>query len=209
MDPVDQAKRADCYKLFSGCFCQPDKLLFKEETVLENLMQLLSDICPEAVEYAQEMAALFDEISEDELAVEYAALFMGPFQLKAPPYASVYLENSRRVMGDTTMQTLQSYREAGLQFDGEGPPDHIATELEFVSFLINEEMSAEHREDNEAVEVARNRQKEFIAQVLGKWVFDFCHAIEEKAGIKYYRALAVCLGMFMRCELENVIVDSA
>ncbi|MBM2831889.1 MAG: torD6, partial [Dehalococcoidia bacterium] len=41
-------------------------------------------------------------------------LFVGPYRLLAPPYWSAYLEDARVVMGDSTMDVKNRYREEGL-----------------------------------------------------------------------------------------------
>ncbi len=48
------------------------------------------------------------------LKVEFSKLFVGPYKLFAAPYGSVYLDDERKVMGDSTLDVKNRYREAGL-----------------------------------------------------------------------------------------------
>ncbi|MBT3227267.1 MAG: molecular chaperone TorD family protein, partial [Deltaproteobacteria bacterium] len=173
---MNKLRRADCYKLLAACFCEPEKELFQEEAVLENLEELLEEVCPTAVKFTQTMKDFFDQTEPEELAVEYAALFVGPFELKAPPYASVYLENQRKVMGDSTMETLRLYQEAGLKHDVKEPADHISIELEFLYYLISSELEAELQEDQKESLFLIAHQKKFLNQYLGKWIHPFCES---------------------------------
>ena len=199
---MNKLKRADCYKFLAACFCQPEKELFTEETVLENLTKLLEEVCPAAVVPSEAMKDFFEQTAEEELTAEYASLFVGPFELKAPPYASVYLENNRRVMGDSTMETLQLYREVGMKADVKEPADHISIELEFLYHLISSELAADLQEEPQEVDFLQAHQKKFLRQYLGKWVHPFCESIKKGTEPGFYHSLADCLNAFVSCELQ-------
>ncbi|HDH01197.1 MAG TPA: molecular chaperone TorD, partial [Nitrospirae bacterium] len=87
--------------------------------------------------------------TEEDLCVEYAKLFVGPFELLAPPYGSVYLDDGGRVMGDSTMRVIEAYQKEGLSGndDFKDLPDHIAVEMEFMSYLIYKERETLERSD--------------------------------------------------------------
>ncbi len=200
---LNKQMRADCYKLFAACFCEPEKVLFKEETVLENLEKLLEKVCPTAVKYSQTMNDFFEQAESEALAIEYAALFLGPFELKAPPYASVYLENQRKVMGESTMETLRLYQEAGLKQDSNEPADHISIELEFLYYLISSELEADLEENQSQADFFLAQQRKFLNQYLGRWIYPFCESIKKETKAGYYHSLADCVASFIRCELDG------
>ncbi|MFP4481041.1 MAG: molecular chaperone, partial [Desulfohalobiaceae bacterium] len=60
------------------------------------------------------------------LRVDHAKLFVGPYQLAAPPFGSVYLEQRQTLMGESTQMVKELYRQAGLEMDPEynSPADH-------------------------------------------------------------------------------------
>ncbi|MDH3892714.1 MAG: molecular chaperone TorD family protein [candidate division Zixibacteria bacterium] len=197
-------QRTDCYRLLAALFYPPQREVLLSESVCQNLALLLDAVCPEAGRYAGEMLQCLEKSSDSELAVEHAALFVGPFELKAPPYGSVYLEEHRRVLGETTMATLAMYREAGLKLDIREPADHIAVELEFMYFLAVREVEALLSEDQGRPDVWQKRQAEFLLGYLGRWTPDFCSSIKNGTQNEYYRALANCLAAFIACECEKV-----
>ena len=142
--------------------------------------------------------ALLD-YSEEDLSVEYAKLFIGPYELKAPTYGSVYLDGVRRVMGDSTMEVIGIYQEAGLAIDDEFKelPDHIAVELEFLYYLIYKEVEAlEKYGIDQALNFIRH-QELFLNKFLGQWVLPFCKKIKEGTDNEFYTALADCLLAFI------------
>lgn len=67
-------------------------------------------------------------------AAEFAfnRLFVGPMAPEAPPYASCYLEDEPRLMGETTLTVRRIYEMAGLSspFQGSLPDDHLGLELD-------------------------------------------------------------------------------
>lgn len=195
--------KADCFKLLAACFYQPEKVLFQEENVLDNLVEMLHEICSEAQGHAQRMKTYFEKTDGQELAIEYATLFVGPFELKAPPYGSIYLEGSHQVMGQSTIETMNLYRAAGLKLDIKEPADHVAIELEFVNYLILAEVDARASGDDELYRSMSNIRRAFFSQFLGKWVPEFCDAVIKVTEEGYYHSLAECLLVFITREKKT------
>lgn len=201
--------RAECYKLLAACFYQPDKELFLEEKVFENLALLLNKTCPEAAVFSDRMCREIMNYSNEDLLVEYSRLFVGPYELLAAPYGSIYLDGAKMmVMGDSTMEVLSIYKGAGLSIDdnfGE-LPDHIAVELEFMYYLSAKEREALSRYESANAEILRTEQDAFISRFLGQWVPAFCEKIKEGTENSFYLLLADCLSAFIAREVGNVTV---
>jgi putative dimethyl sulfoxide reductase chaperone len=198
-------KKGDCYRLLAGCFYQPDKTLLIQEKLFHSLEGLLNDVCPAAAPFAAEMDKALNQISEGDLALEYAQLFVGPFELEAAPYGSVYMDKDRKVMGDSTIEVTKFYNETGLSISDEFPelPDHITAELEFMYYLIFKELKCSGRlETHEAAEY-RKKRIIFLRSYPGKWVHLFCERIKAGSQNAFYVALAECLVTFIREALEE------
>ena len=135
----------------------------------------------------------------EELLVEYSRLFIGPFGVIAPPYGSVYLDGERRVMGDSTMKVIGMYRNEGLSgsVDARELPDHVAVELEFMSYLVFAEIKALEASDLRAAIEAVAKQERFSAEFLRRWIPPFCERIKENAENDFYTALAQCASTFI------------
>jgi putative dimethyl sulfoxide reductase chaperone len=191
--------RGECYRLLAACFYLPEKELWLEERVVENLCTLLQQVCPAAAASCHGMLEGLARSAAEDLAVEYARLFVGPYGVLAPPYGSVYLDEGRRVMGDSTLAVQDMYRQAGLVLDPDFKelPDHIAAELEFVSYLTARaaEAAAAGR-PGEADEPLRTREA-FLGRFLDRWVPGFCARIREGTEHPFYRGLADCLAAFI------------
>jgi len=155
----------------------------------EKRMRRLAGIQPGTVEVdLPGLAGAADGI--EALRLDHAQLFVGPFELAAPPYESVYVDSEGRVMTETTDAVRAEYREAGLDVDMDEPADHVAAELEFVSLLVATELEALAAGESEAAEHYLRRQYEFLSEHLGRWVSEMAENVCENADTEFYRTLA-------------------
>lgn len=181
------------YRLLSACLCQPS-VEWSEADLFARLKEALLVVAPTVADRADAMAGALKSMGETELAVVYARLFVGPFSLEALPYGSYYLEPDRKVMGETTVAARNFYLQAGLALDeGFGElPDHMAVELEFLSYLLQRTMEVS---EEVAEEAARwiDRRRDFIRTFLAGWYTEFCAAIRTATDNPFYRAYADCL----------------
>jgi TorA maturation chaperone TorD len=191
--------RRDCYKLLAACFYQPQKKLYLDENVFAELGKLMTRVCPDAALFAEKMAASVMQYDEEELLVEYARLFVGPNELLAPPYGSVYLEEGGKVMGESTARVMEFYKAEGLSMDEQfqNLPDHITAEMEFMYYLAYHEVKAFEENDREKAVYFLNRQEAFLRMFLDGWIVPFCVKIKEGTENGFYQTLADCLSVFM------------
>jgi len=191
--------RGECYRFLSACFCQPEKNVIQEEKVLQNLTKSLHRICPEAALFSASMEESILKCGNEELLVEYTRLFLGPFGVIAPPYGSVYLDGKRRIMGDSTMNVIRMYEDEGLSgsVDTRELPDHVAVELEFMSYLVFKEIKALETSDLRAADEAVEKQERFSGEFLRRWIPPFCERIKENTENGFYSALAQCASTFI------------
>lgn len=194
-----EKKRGDCFRLLSACFYQPEKAFFLKEGIFSNLASLLKEVSPEASAFAVELEKVFSISTEVDLNVDYARLFVGPNELLAAPFGSVYLDGERKVMGDSTMEVIKIYEEQGLSIDkGFGNlPDHITAELEFMYYLIYKELEALDKSDMAAALNYIKIQEIFLNRFLKQWIQPFCSKIKEGTTNGFYRSLADCTLTFI------------
>jgi TorA maturation chaperone TorD len=194
-------QRSDCFKLLAACFYEPDKQLFLEEGLTKNLQILLQQQSPESVESAKAMHGYLMTLEQETLSIDHAALFVGPFELAAAPYGSVYIENKRTVMGESTVSIARHYQDAGVSVDIKEPPDHIAIELEFMCYLCFQEAAFAKDGLREKSCLMRKKQRTFFFNALRPWVFEFCESIRQGTENGFYLHLSTCLEQFLRsCE---------
>ncbi len=194
-------QRGDCFKLLAACFYEPEKQIFVEEEIGDKLAFLLKEISHEGAHEAEKLHHALQHTDQERLSIDHAALFVGPFELLAAPYGSVYIEKKRLVMGESTVNAARYYEEADLAVDLKEPPDHIVIELEFMYYLCNKEA---HFISNGLAEEARKMhdiQLRFFHNAIRPWVYQFCENIEKGSDNPFYYHLAQCLRYFLvACE---------
>jgi len=145
-----------------------------------------------------------------ELELEYTRLFITAYpRIPAPPYASIYLEDDRLVWGNATVEALKIYREAGLEVsdDFRDVPDHIAAELEFVSYLISSQLEAREKGNNERLSKMLSIQERFLADHLLKWSIPFFDIVIESTGSTFYRESSALARKFMKAEISRLSIE--
>ncbi len=189
----------DCFKLLAACFYEPDKQLFEEEQVFKNLGTCMHEVEPTLSMMVEELGQSFADESQDILLLDYATLFIGPFEVLVPPYGSVFLESKRTIMGDSTMSVATCYKNAGLSVDVKDAPDHIAIELEFLSFLCHQK--AIHIEDPKEYDHWGEEYHVFLQKWVYSWVPGFCQQIQSGTNNTYFRKLSILLEAYLanRC----------
>ncbi|UKL13166.1 TorD/DmsD family molecular chaperone [Dissulfurimicrobium hydrothermale] len=168
---------ASVFHLLSEAFSFPDM----PPSANEGIVDLIAGF-PTVIESGNSDAnALANSISAEnllELQAEYTRLFINaPRKTPAPPYASVYLSNNRRLMQEGYDDTIRFYLEAGVEpLDGPEPADHIFYELEFVGLLID---------SGQAELLCR-----FLKGHLLKWYPEFFGCILQADPNPYYETIA-------------------
>lgn len=199
------ANREDMYRLLAACYYSPTSGLL-EEDCCAALATLLEGMTPEAAQYAANAAVAAGNSTIEALAVEHARLFIGPFQLVAPPYGSLYLDEAKTVMGDSTARVAAFYHACGLHLadDFHELPDHFAVELEFMSYLAFKQREAECLGDKDEVLRVVKLQKEFLDRFLMPWLEPFTSAIIIDDEAPFYKAVANCTAAFIYADHSSL-----
>jgi len=195
------ATRENAYRLLAACYYPPSPELV-EESCCETLASLLEPVVPDAAQYAGAAAVAVGSSSLEYLAVEHARLFIGPFQLVAPPYGSIYLDDAKTVMGDSTARVAAFYHSCGLHLadDFHELPDHFVVELEFMSYLVFKQREAEISGDKSEAARVMSLQREFLGRFLMPWLEPFTLAVITDGEAPFYQAIARCTAAFMNAD---------
>lgn len=196
------------YRFLGQAFAYPDVALSDILADGEAWVQLLA--ADEALELKAtpilvDLQAWLAEYEDDEerllldLQVEHTYLFITARpHVPAPPYESAYTGRGF-LMGEPVSQVLEAYREAGLAMhrDYDALPDHVAAELEFVSYLVQQETEA-----GESGEWC-DRQHRFLEEHLLRWGTTFLEKVAAGARKPFYRLLADLAGTFFSAEAQR------
>ncbi len=159
-------------------------------SVFGDRVILLSQILADSVEIAS--------TQKEKLIVAHSQLFVGPYGVGVAPWASMYLDDQKQLMGAVSQFVAEAYAEAGL-----GPaqgrkdaPDHIEHEFEFMYFLAFNE--AEARDP-----IWEDRQKRFWRGHLSQWLPEFAFSLRKVAQHPFYGALAELLLAYFEEEKKH------
>ncbi len=200
-----EANRAEIFNIFSALFCQPEEEFITNSGIYNALESYFSEINPECNVQINILKECIKKYNHQDLLIEYARLFIGPFKIEVPPYSSLYFDQ-KILMSDITIWVIEFYKSAGLNFDRSTKdlPDHIAVETEFIYYvLIN---SLRKLKDGELEKAKRYNYlyKYFFENHYKKWVPKFCDEIVAKSNNEFYKALASCYGLFIKtCDFQN------
>lgn len=202
---VYETMRTEAYRLFADCYRPPDAGI---GDVVEGLWRQMSGLGSDAGRSVEEMTMTrgAEDSGMEALKVDFARLFIGPYTLLAAPYGSIYLEEGRTIMGDSTLNARQLYRDAGVDMAAaiKDAPDHIAVELEFLHLLSFREVEAMRRGDMNDAALRVQEQAVFLARHLGHWVEPFARSVEKAAETAFYRSLAEATRIFVLEDLNRI-----
>lgn len=191
--------RAVLYRMMALPFREPypEKILSEQwQMVLEELPGIESESIP------------IPPNPEKNLELEMREVFGHNLSPDCPPYETQYgkldVFRSTQILADLA----GFYRAFGLDMaDHNRRPDHIATELEFVSLLCLKESMALENNDQEHADLCRAAERRFLATHLGRWVGSFVEAISRKAPGSYYTGLSQTLHALVSWDQKKLGVN--
>jgi len=196
--------REDLCRYLAACYYEPGPE-FAEERLFDSTLAAASAIDPELAESARRLGAAFAAQDLQTLLVDYTALFIGPSQPRAMPYASFWLTDDASMRHEATAAVLDFYAQGGFEVSEElhELPDHVAVELEFLYLLTFAENQPQPGASQDELRVASALRQRFVADHLGAWIGSFAAAIRAGAGTEFYRELADFTERFVRMEADR------
>lgn len=204
------AARAKVYGLLASVFrAEPNKALLKQ-LMDPGLAELFAGL---GVSFGGDFLDTPDDQLdrlEEDLAVEFCALFIGPGDFLSP-HESVHVVDLRgepkaTMWGEETVQVKKFIETAGLEYEDAFPgnPDHISVELEFMERLARREAEVWKEGERELALDCLNIQKKFFEEHLDKWVPRFCGQIAETTKHPFFKGMAGLTIAFLDYERENL-----
>jgi TorA maturation chaperone TorD len=199
------AARADLCRLLAACYYQPGPEL-TEEKVFDSMLAAAIRVDGDLAARVRRLGAQFSEEGLEVLLLDYTRLFLGPTNVLAQPYESVWLTGEQTLMQDTSMAVLDLYKEGGFEIDEEFRelPDHIAAELEFLYLLLFRQAQARRDNDSQALSRVVALQRRFLDQHLARWVEPLVAAMSAGARTAFYRELAALTQRVVESEAARI-----
>ena len=148
------------------------------------------------------------ELLQD-LAVEYAHLFVGPGK-HISPHESVHHKRDDgqygQLWGPSTAEVKNFIESSGLEYQPvyTGLPDHISVELEFMQHVVMREEQAWKDDDKETALLCQENGKKFVDEHLFRWIPKFCEEVITEADLPFYREMARLTKTFIEFEKQEL-----
>jgi len=128
-----------------------------------------------------------------DLERDYTRMFFASKPRLAYLFESVYREG--KLLQESTFEIAGLYRDAGLVLseDFRLPPDHIAVELEFFSFLLFKEIEGIESGKKDVVDYARELQDAALNKHLKPFALNIAEKLAKHARTSFYQTVAQVL----------------
>jgi TorA maturation chaperone TorD len=206
-DKADEASyRSNVYGLLATVFRQEVTADFLRRIKDPQFLGVLSTL---GIEFQSDFLEKPEEAVIEELAVEFAWLFLGPGK-HISPHESVHHQRNNgkwgQLWGDATVAVKKFIEATGLNYDPayKGLPDHISVELEFMEMLSRREAQAWLEGKAEEARRLLEVELRFSRDHLSRWVPSFCDKIVAAAELSFYRELAALTRRFIEFDLREL-----
>jgi TorA maturation chaperone TorD len=203
--PEVASKRSKVYGLLTAVYREEPNPALLRQFKDARFRAALSSL---GVDLEDKFFSLSEEELIEDLAVEYARLFVGPGK-HISPHESVHLKNEEGgglLWGEATAKVKKFIESAGFEYKSDycEIPDHIAVELEFMQGVTERECRAWNQKDNDGVFSCLETEKKFIDEHLVRWVPLFCEEIISYAELPFYREMGKLTKRFIEFEKEEI-----
>lgn len=207
----DARAHADVYGLLATLFQEEPSQALLGQMKAPDFAKLMSEL---GIDLGEEFANGTEAELAEDLAVEYARLFLGPGS-HISPHESVHHQKDGgdwgSLWGSETVKVKRFIESVGVEYAPRytGMPDHISVELEFLQKLAQAEADALAKKDWERTRQALTLEQRFIDEHLSQWVPDFCDKISDRARLPFYREMAGLLNGFLDYDAARVKANLA
>jgi TorA maturation chaperone TorD len=165
-----------------------------------------------AIEWLGKDQQLFDEglrqlqccraVTRAELAAEYQRLFGKGLDRVSPREAAYRWRDASDLLnsGEAIARLLRLHYQQFNVAPVVERADHVAVQLEFVSFLCGREAASWSGSLPDMARQLRRQQKSFLDDHLGRWLAEFCQRVRTRTTSNLYAGLALLADAWLKLE---------
>ena len=176
----EKRARLILYEFFKSILFYPHENMvfsFRNSSIMENIYWAQKRIDINSNQSLENISTYMisgnDRDILEDLSIEYTRLFINCYEgIVAVPYESFYKSYDKSIMGEVAVEVSQFYKSYSLELSEEftDPPDHIAVEMEFMTYLITKEIQAlDTSGDHLKTEFYLTGQRSFLKKHLSTW----------------------------------------
>ena len=131
---------------------------------------------------------------------DYQRLFVGPDEILAPLWKSVYKTKDKLLFGDIELEVRKFYNNMELDFKESEPADCLPVELSFMSRLCDIAGKDNCANINENL----LKQYEFLKEHLLSWISSWVEDVNKNAEIRFWPYFAQVTKAWLQNDLEEI-----
>ncbi len=142
----------------------------------------------------------------DRVTEEYTKLFVGPTELSAPPWESIYVGEEGLLFQESTLKVRDCYRRFGLLPEAypRVADDSLALELGFMAELARRSADDLENGRRDALKESLQGAADFLDQHLLVWIPKYLERIFESETELLYPGLVRILNSFLKKDRETL-----
>ncbi len=200
---AEQAKhRAAIYDFLSRVFLQEPSTEFLQAILDEDSLRSFREL---GLDLARDLTGKKLEEVEQQLAIAYCAIFIGPEETSLFPYESVQRHGCYEGKSTAEVEDFYSKCSLALPKDALEMPDHLGIEFDFMNKLAHQEALHWEKGELELAEQSRGRQQEFLRNHILVWVPNYCKKVEKQSPHHFYSQIGEMTREFLSLEWEEML----
>jgi TorA maturation chaperone TorD len=130
---------------------------------------------------------------------DYQRLFVGPNEILAPLWESVYKTKDKLLFGEIELEVRRFYNSVGLDVKESEPSDYLPLQLSFMSRLCD-------TDDNNLGNINKNliKQRDFLKEHLLLWISSWVEDVEKNAEIRFWAGFAQITRGWLENDLDEI-----
>lgn len=140
----------------------------------------------------------------DALHWDYTKLMIGPFDLLAPPWESVYVQKEAMLFQKCTMDVRKTYQHFGFSTADSNveAEDHIGLELDFLYHLNKLSQQSADEGNLQEIGYLLKEQEKFLKEHLLVFVPELSKNMIENADTSFYKGMAQILNYYTKMDSQ-------
>lgn len=218
LEYVFQARQF-AYDVLRRFFIEEPSRDYLKKFVEESLIDLFpfiedSQEIKAGTEEVKEYFSNFDVVNNDEhyedLHWDYTRMFIGPFELPAPPWESVYVRKDGLLFQENTMAIRNLYQNFGYEIKDINleAEDHVGLELDFMFHLNKLCLDACQKNNFSArsnVIYLAEEQSQFLENHLLAFIPQFTQKVVNNAQTQFYSGMSKLLRSYLK--IDSIILE--
>lgn len=155
-------------------------------------------------EHYQNFDVVTNKSHFDDLHWDYTKLMIGPFELLAPPWESIYVQKEPMLFQKCTMDVRKAYQHFGFSTANHNmeAEDHIGLELDFLYHLNKLSQQSADEGNLQEIGYLLTEQEKFLKEHLLVYVPELSKNMIENADTSFYKGMALILDHYTKMDSQ-------